>query len=126
LHPDVFKTDLLKVLAPTNDDIWFWLMAVRNKTKIKVIEGCIPDLTYVEDTQEEPALCAINDRGEKLFWRDFYSMLEYYPDIEPMLRCEYELMREVDTIPQKEKAYDYQSLDINDYVRSLVLCHSSL
>ena len=30
----VFEKDIFEKLCPTNDDIWFWAMAVLNKTKI--------------------------------------------------------------------------------------------
>lgn len=88
-YPDVLKEDLFSKLAPTNDDIWFWLMAVLNGVKINVIQDAIPDLEYVGCTQEGVCLNQVNDRGEKLFWKDFYRMLEYYPEIDGILRKEY-------------------------------------
>lgn len=36
LNPMVLKKDICMELAPTNDDIWFWLMAVKNGTTVKV------------------------------------------------------------------------------------------
>ncbi|MDR1026998.1 MAG: hypothetical protein LBL46_01115 [Rickettsiales bacterium] len=37
LYPprSLMRTDVLRDLAPTTDDLWFWTMAVRNGTKIK-------------------------------------------------------------------------------------------
>jgi len=36
LHTDVLRSDIFMEMMPTNDDVWFWGMAVRNNTKIKV------------------------------------------------------------------------------------------
>lgn len=90
----------MKILCPTNDDIWFWLMAVLRGTKI-----CVPPLkerqvevVCVPGTQEEGfTLSSINDRGENLFWKDFYRTLAYYPELDGILKREYE------QLTQKEK-----------------------
>lgn len=36
LHPDVLNSEIFMKIIPTNDDLWFWGMAVKNGTKIKV------------------------------------------------------------------------------------------
>lgn len=38
-------------LAPTNDDIWFWLQAVLKGIKIKVIDNPYIKLNYVPNTK---------------------------------------------------------------------------
>ena len=78
------------VECPTNDDIWFWLMAVLHGTKICVPHKANPNLIYVRGTQKGPTLSSVNDKGEMLFWRDFHNMLKCYPIIDTTLRKEYE------------------------------------
>lgn len=90
LSEDVFDEQLLKEICATNDDIWFWLMAVRNGVKVSVPDKNITDIHYVENTQEGPTLSSINDQGEQLLWVQFRNMLEYYPELDEILRKEYE------------------------------------
>ena len=88
LHRDAVKSEIFMKICTTNDDIWFWLMAVLNGVKILAVSSRFRHLklAYVADTQKGPALCKVNDSGEKLFWKDFYRMLEYYPGLEKILR----------------------------------------
>ena len=66
LHHDITNKDKFLCLAPTNDDIWFWAMALANNTKIKWIEGNMRKLHYVENSQEKTScLWKINNRGER-------------------------------------------------------------
>lgn len=96
LHKDITNAELFMRLCPTNDDIWFWVMAVLNGTKI-----CTPEakkrqteMIYVEGTQEGPTLYSINIDGEKLFWKDFERVLAYYPELDAILKKEYERLSE--------------------------------
>lgn len=59
LHPDVFDVKKYTELVPTHDDIWFWVMAVLNYTKIRSVKGYEESINYVEDTQCS-GLCKIN------------------------------------------------------------------
>ena len=95
LHKDVTDEDKFKKLAPTNDDIWFWFMAVLNKKKINVVRHNTPELVYVGDTQEGECLNNINDKGENLFWKDFYRMLDAYPNVNEIFKTEYQRMGNV-------------------------------
>jgi len=96
LDNDVLREDLFMQLAPTNDDIWFWLMAVKNNIKTKVVEGCITILSYIEDTQNGPTLYSINNLNGDLFWQDFYRVINYFPELDSMLRFEYIRMQKVE------------------------------
>ncbi len=51
LYKEVFNEQLFKKLAPTADDIWFWAMAVKNGTKINVVNSNFR-LTYVNPERE--------------------------------------------------------------------------
>lgn len=52
LCQEVLNVEKFKSLIPTQDDIWFWAMAVLNQTKINIVDGFTSDLITVEDTQE--------------------------------------------------------------------------
>ena len=62
LHEDVLDYNLAKKLTPNGDDIWFWIMAVLNKTKIKVVGDYMVRLTYVNPARE------LNLINEKTLW----------------------------------------------------------
>lgn len=121
LYSDVIKEELFFQLAPTNDDIWFWIMAVKNDTKILVVENNLPQPKYVEGTQEGKCLTKINDSGENLFWVDFNRVLSYYPEVEKKFYKEFEFISQYeDIIKIKNKNYDYyNSLDKRQYAAAL-------
>lgn len=65
LYKDVTNSLLFMSLAPTNDDIWLWAMALKNGTKIRWIENNMPTLYWVEGSQENtPCLVNENNYGE--------------------------------------------------------------
>ncbi len=78
LYKDVTDEKLFTTLAPTNDDIWFWLMAVLNGTKINIINKNIPFPRTISSTKNGPCLTNINDQGEKLFFKDLNRVLNHY------------------------------------------------
>ncbi len=47
LSKTVLDEDLFKKLCPTSDDVWFWAMAVLNKTKVTAMEKNYNKLIYV-------------------------------------------------------------------------------
>lgn len=86
-YKDILNEDLIMKLAPTNDDQWFWLMAVLNGVGVRVVKDKEIELNYTEGSQEF-ALCLINDQGEKLFWKDFNRLMEHYPQLKKLLKKE--------------------------------------
>lgn len=78
LYKDVTDEKLFTTLAPTNDDIWFWLMAVMNDVKIKVVKHNIPEPKEISETKDGPCLTKINDNGEELFYKDLERVLGHY------------------------------------------------
>lgn len=56
LCEEVFNEPLFLELCPSGDDIWFWAMAVLNKSKISVIENPIDSLTYINIARESGVL----------------------------------------------------------------------
>ena len=87
-YKDILNEELIMKLAPTNDDQWFWLQAALNGRKVRVVNKPDIKINYIPDTQET-ALCKINDNGEKLFWKDFNRLIEYYPKLKSILVNEY-------------------------------------
>ena len=100
LHPDALREELFMGLAPTNDDIWFWLMGALNGYKVNVVEGNLPRLHYVPGSQED-ALWKQNDQGEKLFFVHFRNILRYYPILQDVLSYEYMMLQQAGSIVEK-------------------------
>ena len=67
---------------PTQDDVWFWGMAVLNGTKIKVVSSYDMQLITVENTQEH-GLCKINTIGKRgMSAQDgFNNFAKFYPQV---------------------------------------------
>ncbi len=78
LYKDITNEELFTTLAPTNDDIWFWLMAVMNNVKINVIDKNIARPKEINATKKGPCLTKINDHGENLFDKDLERVLNHY------------------------------------------------
>ena len=93
LDQNVLDEEKCRKLAPTNDDIWFWLMAVLNGAKINVVKNNIPRIEAIKGTQEGECLNKINDSGEGLLWKDFHRLLGEYPQLDDILRNEYKTMQ---------------------------------
>ena len=85
----VLDIDLAKKLTPLNDDIWYWAMAILNKTPINAIAGR-GRLNYIFGTQKV-GLCYDNvDRGEndqalKRIFATFPEVKERLPLTHPPL-----------------------------------------
>ena len=95
LHKDAIDADIFTRICTTNDDIWFWLMATMNGVRVCRVSNnyFYLALAYVGDTQRGPTLSSVNDHGEKLFWKDFHRVLEHYPELDSLLREEYQRMK---------------------------------
>lgn len=94
LHKEVLDEEKFCRLARTNDDIWFWFMAVKNNYRINVVENNMSKPKYVEGTQDGVCLCKINDKGEKLFEQDLKKMLEAYPEVKQKLLIDFACLAE--------------------------------
>jgi len=88
LYRDISNEELFMHLAPTNDDIWFWLMSTLNGRRCNIVKHSCTALNFVKGSQKE-SLQAINDNGERLFWKQFQNILEYYPEVDRILREEW-------------------------------------
>ena len=88
LYKDILDEKLFMSLTPTNDDQWFWFMAILNGYRVKVADGAQIKLNPIDGTQEV-ALCNINDHGENLFWKQFDKLISHYPSVKDILKQEY-------------------------------------
>lgn len=82
LHLDVTNVELIKRLQPkmNNDDIWFWIMAVRNGTKVKYIKGTRTNDRlpfYLTKSRQEGGLFDENRVQNDI---DIRNALAAYPD----------------------------------------------
>ncbi len=82
---DILNENLIKKLAPTNDDQWFWAMGALNGYYVTVPEKNLYNVKYVPGSQDGECLWKINDRGDKLYFKDLNKIIQYYPEIKKML-----------------------------------------
>jgi len=87
-YKDITNEKLFMTLTPTNDDVWFWMMAVLNDKKICVIKDNIPQPIGIEETLDGPCLTKINDHGDKLFYRDLKKIFGYYKGLEEKIKSD--------------------------------------
>lgn len=64
LNEEVIDEDKFMSIIPTQDDIWFWAMAVLNNTPIRVVSSYDINLLTVDNTQQY-GLCKINSKKNK-------------------------------------------------------------
>ena len=85
LFDDVVNIELFQSLAPTNDDIWFWFMAILKGTRVKVVSNNYPKPISIYEHKRSHKLSEINDNGECLFWEQFNKLIKKYPSVEKKL-----------------------------------------
>ena len=88
LDGEVVNSELFNRLAPTNDDIWFWFMAIKAGTRINVVKGNHPKPVDAYGSQSTFKLTDINDNGDMLFLSQFNNLISYYPEIRNALISE--------------------------------------
>jgi glycosyltransferase involved in cell wall biosynthesis len=89
LHPDVLDEKKYMTLAPTSDDIWFWVHAIRAGTHIRISDTHFPTVPSIPGSQET-ALYLVNDREEDQNTRHLLNIFNAYPDITDILQSETE------------------------------------
>lgn len=85
LDREVLNLEACMRLAPTSDDLWFWLMAVKNGTKIyRIPKGeWLPKPNPIND--DITPLSAVNDSDGGFFYIHFDNILHEYPEVEQIL-----------------------------------------
>lgn len=87
LHSDIFNIEKINRLLPTNDDIYFWAMAVLRGTKIAVAKGFNGNIYQMD--LKETSLCKINTYLEQEESNNpFEIMVKEYPEIIEILKKE--------------------------------------
>lgn len=89
LYKDITNIKKIKTTIPTHDDVYFWCMAVLNKTRIQIVDGFEFSAHLVENTQE----CSLQNINKKnntgIALEDAYKvMLKEYPEILKILKSE--------------------------------------
>lgn len=59
-YKDVLNEDLFQKLCPLADDLWFWMMIVLNRRKIRIVKNNVYRIRNNGGTQEEEPLWKIN------------------------------------------------------------------
>ncbi len=87
LHADILNEEKIKQVLPTQDDVWFWAMAVLNKTPIRIVDGYSCNLPTIEDTQN-CGLCKINKTNSTglTALEAMNVMVKEYPEIMDILK----------------------------------------
>ena len=89
LNNEVLNTEKFKKIIPTHDDIWFWAMAVLNKTKIQLVDGHNVNMYEVEGTQEFGLININKKGGSGISLEEGYGlMFKNYPEILENLKSE--------------------------------------
>jgi hypothetical protein len=95
LHEDVKNVELAYKLTPTNDDIWFWTQAIRNKTKIQITKKGYYKFDYIEGTQETALFnsnLAFKNKLNKVRLtpndHQLEKVFDYYPELMDNIRTE--------------------------------------
>lgn len=89
LYKDILDKNMIKKIVPTQDDIYFWGMAVLNNTKIQLVKGYSYNHCTVENTQKS-GLCKINRHNSQGMsgQEAFNKIVEFYPEIKERLKKE--------------------------------------
>ena len=94
LDDEIFNMDLAMQLTPTGDDIWFWAMAVKKGTKIKLVPDNNFDAYYIAPEVEigllddsKNTLWKLNARGLNDVHMD--NVLTRFPEVKEKLITEY-------------------------------------
>ena len=90
LYKDIFNEELFTKLAPNADDIWFWAMAILNKTKIKIISEPCNKIIPVNYDREHGLGGHTTLFTTNIIENDFQlkNIVDYYPQILSILKSE--------------------------------------
>ena len=83
-YKDIYNEKLFMKLAPTSDDLWFWIQGILNNIRVRVVEKPNIYLNLIENSQKI-GLYLENDGGPNLFWKHFNNLISYYPKLKNIL-----------------------------------------
>ena len=90
LSEEIFDEESFMRLAPTNDDVWFWTIAILNGRRVNVVENNIDKFNYIPNSQGV-GLAVENDGDKKLTISYVKNVLNAYPVLREILRYEQRL-----------------------------------
>lgn len=94
LYYDVTNRELFMKLAPTNDDIWFWAMAVLGGYRCNVVKRREKFLYPVKNSQHEGiALNHYNNRGSMPVYEQMQNIFNHYPQLIEILNNEWKVVK---------------------------------
>lgn len=99
LHNDVLREDLFKVLAPTEDDVWFWAMSVHNNVPIHVVKGNLGLLVLNPFSNQQHSLYNTNSQNDTTN-KIFKNIFNHYPDIKEKILNEVSLIVSLTSTPE--------------------------
>ena len=79
-HSEIFDTPKALSLSPTSDDFWFWAMAVRAGTKIRLIDENRQQFIIIPEGKHTPSLNSRNISGGNND-RCMANLLHAYPEL---------------------------------------------
>lgn len=113
LDEDVFNMELANDLTPSGDDIWFWAMAVKNGTKIKLISDNNIDAFYISPEMEiglfddsKETLWKINANGLNNIHMD--NVLNRFPEIKERVLQDF----------FEDKFRNYKAVEVSNKVKN--------
>ena len=89
LYKDAARRELFMNLAPQGDDLWLWAMAELNNKKVKLVDGHINKLYYINPFRDfELVNTKTLYSSNKLGMNDtqLQAILEYYPELQKRLK----------------------------------------
>ena len=120
LHPEVLNIDLLRTFNCTSEDIWIWVQAIRNNSKIFSLEENLPKQRYVKVRAELNNLLKNHVSKGGKFGEKLVEILNYY-SIEERLFAEYKFVlqyEKLEKIKSKDRDF-YSTLDPQVYPAAL-------
>ena len=102
LYKDIYDEDLFLKLAPTEDDVWYWAMAVQNDTPIHVIKDNLGLFEANIYANQEFALYNINSQNDTTN-TIFKNIFNYYPNISKKIRQNKEIVISLTSYPARIK-----------------------
>ncbi|RDU65695.1 hypothetical protein CQA53_05910 [Helicobacter didelphidarum] len=85
LYKDICDSSLFMRLAPSNDDIWFWAMALLQGSKINVVHDNHANLETIDEGSQENALWKINVEQNQNDVQ-IQNVLRHYPKLREMVK----------------------------------------
>lgn len=115
---DVLDEKTFMSIAPTSDDIWFWLLALLVNRRVMVVSDNRYELHYVPASQAN-ALCKINDVNNfQIFYHHLNAIIRKFPTLNDIFKNEDSANRQlIKMILQNENLY---RKDIEDWYKRVM------